>query len=77
MTELLLGGVVAVSLGFNARSLGQWMKGWPDARRELKQRMLASVPEDFADRVLREHDWRLGRVPMSRVKLALRLYSNA
>lgn len=74
MTELLLGGVAAVSLGFNARSLGQWMKGWPDARCELKQRMLAPLPEDFLDRVLREHDWRVGDVPMGRVKFALRLY---
>lgn len=77
MTDLLIGGVAVVSLGFNARAGWQRVKGWPDARRELKQRMLASVPEDFADRVLREHDWRLGRVPMSRVKLALRLYATA
>jgi len=76
MTEVILGGVAAVSLGFNARSLGQWMKGWPDARRELKQRMLAPLPEEFAARVLREHpNWRLGIVPMGRAKLALRLYA--
>lgn len=76
MTELLLGGVAVVSLGFNARSLGQWAKDWPRERRELKQRMLAPVPGDFADRVLREHpDWRDGVVPMSRVRLTLRLYA--
>lgn len=78
MTELLLGGVssiAAVSLGFNARAGWHWAKGWPDARRELKQRMLASLPEDFLDRVLREHDWRSGCVPMGRVKFALRLYA--
>lgn len=71
MTELLLGGVsgiAAVSLGFNARTLGQW-KGWPMERRELKQRMLAPLPEEFAARVLREHpNWRLGIVPMGRAR---------
>lgn len=78
MTDVILGGVAVVSLGFNARSLGQWMKGWPDERRELKQQMLAAVPGDFADRVLREHpDWREGIVPMARVRLVLRLYALA
>ncbi|WP_433585388.1 hypothetical protein [Microbacterium hydrocarbonoxydans] len=74
MTELLLGGVAVVSLGFNARTGWQWARDWPMERRELKQRMLASLPEDFLDRVLREHDWRVGDVPMGRVKFALRLY---
>ncbi|WP_156145947.1 hypothetical protein [Microbacterium sp. MEJ108Y] len=40
------------------------------------QRLLASVSEDFADRVLREHSgWRFGIVPMGRMKLALHLYA--
>ncbi len=42
-------------------------------------RMLNAVPdlpEEFAERVLYEHpNWRLGMVPMGRVKLALRLYA--
>ena len=76
MTELLLGGVAVVSLGFNARSVGQGAKDWPKGRRELKRRMLTVVPVDFAERVLREHpDWPDGIVPMARVRLTLPLYA--
>lgn len=76
MTELLLTAAFAPLNIIGGIAVWQWTKEWPSERRELKQRMLCMLPEEFGDRVLREHPrWRDGIVPMGRVKMALRLYA--
>lgn len=76
MTELLLTAAFAPLNIVGGIAVARRAKDWPSERRGLKQRMLSPIPEEFGDRVLREHpQWRDGIVPMSRVKLVLRLYA--
>lgn len=78
MTELLLTAAFAPLNIVGGIAVWQRAKEWPSERRGLKQRMLSPIPEEFGDRVLREHpQWRDGFVPMGRVKMALRLYAKS